>query len=431
MAHNDIAVDPASAARLAEAGLELRRMANDGSELVAWHGAQARGFLETERTAVQDAAVAERWRGRRLIGVLDPTGPQPDWPVGTVSSWVAALSLPGGTAPAWAISSVTVAPTHHRRGIARALLEGELRAAASAGVPIASLTVTESPLYGRYGFAPAVSVATLSIDVKRASWTGPVAPGRVDFVTREQWRREAPALADRVFAQRPGELTASDGHWDHIAGTAADADRPERIRTVRYRDVHDEVQGLLAYTVTENTEDYTRSRVDVRALVAADDAASAALWRFLVELDLVQTVVATEQSIDEPVLWMISDRRAATVTLHDHHYVRILDVTAALQARRYRRPGRLLLQITDTLGLAGGAFVLTVDDDGSASVAPASARATAPVTLTADVVALSALLLGQVSARTLAAAGRLSATDAGAVADVFGWDPPARLSYWY
>ncbi|MFT4305601.1 MAG: GNAT family N-acetyltransferase [Microbacterium sp.] len=431
MAHDDIAADAASAARLAEAGLELRRMANEGPELVAWHGAQARGFLETERTAAQDAVAAQTWRGRRLIGVLDRTGSQPDWPVGTVSSWVAALSLPGGAAPAWAISSVTVAATHRRRGIARALLEGELRTAAAVGVPIASLTVTESPLYGRYGFAPAVSVATVSIDVKRAGWAGPVAPGRVDFVTREQWRREAPALGARVFAQRPGELAASDGYWDHVAGTAADADRPERIRAVCYRDDAGRVQGLLAYTVTENTSDFTRSRVDVRALIAAGDAASAALWRFLVELDLVQTVVATEQSIDDPVLWMISDRRAATVTLHDHHYVRILDVAAALQARRYRRPGRLLLQITDTLGIAGGAFVLTVDDDGSASVTPASARATAPVTLTADIAALSALLLGQVSARTLAAAGRLNATDAGAVADVFGWDPPARLSYWY
>ena len=59
----------------------------------------------------------------------------------------------------WAISMVTVAATHRRRGIARGLLEGELRAAASAGVPMAGLTVTEATIYGRYGFGPAVPVS--------------------------------------------------------------------------------------------------------------------------------------------------------------------------------------------------------------------------------------------------------------------------------
>lgn len=431
MERYDPPVDAASADRLAEEGLTLRRFANSGAEFVAWNGAQARGFLEPERTTAQDDAVAARWQDRRLLGVLDASAPVPECPVGTVASWIAPLTLPDGRVPSCAISSVTVAPTHRRRGIARALLEGELRTAAAAGVPVASLTVSESPLYGRYGFAPAVSAATISVDTRRGVWTGPVPSGRVDFVAREQWRREVGELSAGVLARRPGELAASDGYWDEVAGTASDADRPERIRTVRYADEGGAVRGLAAYTVTENPADLAGARVDVTALVAADDAAYAALWRFLLELDLVQTVVATEQSIDEPVLWMISDRRAATVTLRDHHYLRILDVTAALQARRYRRPGRLLLEIDDPLGIAGGRFVLTVDDDGSAAVAVASARATAPVTLTADIGALSALLPGQVSALTLASAGRLQATDPGAVADMFGSNAPARLSYWY
>ncbi|MGU7753863.1 GNAT family N-acetyltransferase, partial [Klebsiella pneumoniae] len=74
----------------------------------------------------------------------------------TVDSWVSELTVsPGRTIPLWSISAVTVAPTHRRRGIATAMLTGELRAAAAAGYALAGLTVTEATIYGRWGFSPA------------------------------------------------------------------------------------------------------------------------------------------------------------------------------------------------------------------------------------------------------------------------------------
>jgi len=75
--------------------------------------------------------------------------------------------------------------------------------------------------------------------------------------------------------------------------------------------------------------------------------------------------------------------------------------------------------------------VLTADDDGTALVAPAGSRATGTVTVATGITELSALLLGQVSARALQAAGRLRSNDAGALDDLFRWEPTARLSYWY
>jgi predicted acetyltransferase len=429
--HHDAPVDAAAASRLRETGLELRRMRNDGDESAAWGAAVSRGFLEPEPTDVQRDATRERWGYRRLIGVRDPAGPTPEWPVGTFSSWVGALSVPGGEIPSCAISSVTVSPTHRRRGIARAMMEGELRTAAAVGVPIASLTASEAPLYGRYGFASAASVAGVELDIKRTAWEGPVPAGRVDFVTRERWRELAPEVFERVRLTRSGEFEMPGGHWDRFAGTRPDADRPERVRAVQYRDAAGAVRGVALYTVTENETDFTKSRVDIQALIADGDDAYAALWRFFVEMDLIQTVRASELSVDEPLLWMLSDRRAATVTVYDHHYVRILDVPATLQARRYRRPGRILLEVTDPLDLTGGRFVMTVDDDGTAAVVPAGVRATATIAVSAGITELSALVLGQVSARVLAAAGRIRATDAVAFDEIFRWDPPARLSYWY
>ena len=71
-----------------------------------------------------------------MTGIFDPAAPMPDAPVATIASWIGELTVPGGRGiPSCAISAVTVAPTHRRRGIARAMLEGELRTAAAAGVP--------------------------------------------------------------------------------------------------------------------------------------------------------------------------------------------------------------------------------------------------------------------------------------------------------
>lgn len=41
------------------------------------------------------------------------------------------------------------------------MMQGELNTAATLGVPVATLTVSESTLYGRYGFAPAAAAAGL------------------------------------------------------------------------------------------------------------------------------------------------------------------------------------------------------------------------------------------------------------------------------
>jgi predicted acetyltransferase len=431
-AHHDMPVDAASAARVAANGLRLDRLRNDDlAQFAAWQGSVARGFLDGELSDAQRDAAFERLSYRRLIAVLDDGGPEPAAPVATFASWAGELSVPGGALPSCGISGVTVAPTHRRRGLARAMMEGELRVAVASGIPIASLTVSESTLYGRYGFAPAASTASIDIDVKRASWTGPVPGGRVDFISRDRWRAEAPQVFDRIRAVRPGEFEMPGGHWDRFAGTRPDAEKPGLNRAIQYADDDGVVRGLALYTVTENDADDTKATVDLKSLLADGDDAYAALWRYFVELDLVGTVRANELSIDEPLLWMISDRRAATVTVRDHHYVRVLDVPVVLGRRRYAAPGRFVLDVEDPLGIGGGRFLLTVDADGAATVQADAGGDGDAIDVRLGIAELSALVLGQVSAVTLAAAGRIRTADPVALARTFRWDVPARLSYWY
>lgn len=433
-AYLDLPVDEGSREALAAQGLDLRIVRGDDAEAFdGWCQALARGFLDPERNPQQLAAMRARAAERRRTGVFDPAGAVPQQPVATIAGWPNEVSVPGGMVPSWAISSVTVAPTHRRRGIARAMMEAELRTARALGLPMASLTVTESTLYGRYGFGPAADSAAWRVDTRRAGWIGPEPAGRLDFIARETFRRLGPELHERARTRWPGEAVMHAGQWDALAGTRTDAPDGEAIRAVQYTAPDGTVRGLLAYRVQENPDDFPRSTAHVSYLLAEDAAAYAALWRFVLGLDAIAEVRASELSVAEPLRWMIADQRAATVTVREHHYLRLLDVPAALAARAYDASGVLALDVADPLGFAAGRWLVRTSTGGPAEVTPwtdAEAPAGATV-LRTGIAELSSLYLGSVPIATLAAAGRVETSDVGGAARLLGWHVPARLSFWY
>ena len=246
--------------------------------------------------------------------MYDPAALDPSAPVGTVNSWVTELTLPGGAGiPMWAISGVTVAPTHRRKGIARAMIEGELRTAVAAGVKIAGLTVSEATIYGRFGFSPAAFATDWTIETKRALWIGPRPEGRLDFVDRERVRDELATLHQRVRASRPGEIDAWPGLWRRMSGTAAGQENARKTRAVRFADAAGTTRGIAVYQLSDEGDDFTKHQLELHYLLSETPDAHAALWRFALEHDLVSVVKAHLRPVDEPLRWMIADQRGAKV----------------------------------------------------------------------------------------------------------------------
>lgn len=429
---HDAPLDETLRAELDAQHLAVTRVDDTDREPVdRWLDAVARGFLNGEPDEKRRQAFFDRTAHRRKIGVYDPTGAQPTEPVATFASWLAELTVPGGALPVTAISSVTVSPTHRRRGILRSLMAGELRTAAERDVPAAVLTVSESSIYGRFGFAPAVASTSWTLDVRRAGWIGPVAPGRVDFVSRERGRELAEELHERIRPTSVGEVGMPGGHLDGFFGTRPDAENPELLRVVQYRAPGGGIDGLALYRVSEDRDDFAASTVDLTMLLSATDEAYAGLWRFFLSMDLIGTLRASELAVDEPLWWMIADQRAAKIAVRDHHYVRILDVPAALAARTYDVVDTLALDVVDPLEIAGGPFVLTTDADGSGFVETMDDPPLGIPFVRLGIAELSALLLGGVSAVTLARAGRIETDDPERVARLFQTVQAPRLSFWY
>ncbi|HEV7948660.1 MAG TPA: GNAT family N-acetyltransferase [Glaciihabitans sp.] len=432
-------VDPESADRLARSGLTMGLVdSTDTAAFALWLQAESRGF---HGARMSDKSIKEQVEGladRRTTGVWDATAADPESPVSTVSSWPAPLTIPGRRdIAAWAISAVTVSPTHRRRGVARAMLEAELRTANRLGVPLAILTVSEATIYSRYGFAPTAMTVDLKIDTRRASWSGPEASGRLHFVDMQQLRSDGRELLERVRLETPGEVGIGDYLWERLLGQVGDEkDTAKSLRAVRYDDADGTPAGFAIYSVTETDSEAFTHTAEVKYLVAATDDAYAGLWRYFIEMDLVTTVSAPLRSTDEAVVWQVSDFRAANKTLErDHLWARILNVPVALAARQYSAAGTIVLDITDPLGFTEGRVRLDIADDGSAEVTEHDGdipEGAAGLSLTVN--ELGALYLGGVSSRSLLRAGRVteltpSATD---VVDASFRSPVAPLlSYWF
>ena len=416
----------------------MRLVDTDSPEFLVWLHAEARGFHAARPS---EESLDEQVRGfasRRTTGVWDESGADAASPVSSVSSWPTELTVPGRrSVTAWAISAVTVAPTHRRRGIARAMLEAELRTAHALGVPVAMLTVSEATIYSRYGFAPAAMAADWTINTRRARWTGPAASGRVQFVTLEQLSADGPRLLERARLDVPGEIEFSGYLWERLLGRYGDdKELGKQLRFVRYDDSAGVPQGFAIYRLVESPDDFSAHTLELRYLVTATDDAYAALWRYVLEMDLVASVTASLRSVDEAVAWQISDFRAARKTQErDHLWTRILDLRAALEARRYGAAGRIVLEVSDPLGFAAGRVLLSTDSGGSASVIPFDeAIPDGAAALSLSINELSAIYLGGVSAVTLAGAGRITelTPDAAAAADVaFRSAVVPRLSIWF
>ncbi|WP_371795852.1 GNAT family N-acetyltransferase [Streptomyces sp. NBC_01718] len=397
--------------------LEVRPVT--ASEFPDWLRAVNTGFLRPP--TVTEGEVASRLPHMDLArtqGVFDAGRC-----VATFRSFTQELTVVGGaTVPSDAVTNVTVSPTHRRRGLLSRMMATDLAAAKDRGDVVATLIAAEYPIYGRYGFGPAVWTTEWEIDVPRAGldprWSGPSAAdggGRIDLVDGAEVRKLGPALHDRLRARQHGVVSRGNRWWQ--LNTGEDVPVPgswtEPFHAV-YRNADGAVDGLLVYRADDKWGDAKQplNRASVLGLIAETPAAERALWHFVCSIDWITTVRSGHRAPDDLLPLLLPDPRAARiVTQADWMWVRVLDVVRALEARTYAAPATLTLDIHDPEGLAGGRFLLDASPDG-ATCAPTTRSAD----LTLDVRELGTLCLGDESALRLAALGRVEELTPGAAA---------------
>lgn len=338
--------------------------------------------------------------------------------VGASAAFSFVLTVPGpAVVAAAAISLVGVLPTHRRRGHLTRMMGALLDDAGRREEPVAILYASESLIYGRFGFGVACSHVGVEIETRHAALrpSTPPDPGRLSLLDAEAAAKVLPGLLDVARRRQPGDVRRPDAWWD---GMFRDPERQREGASGRFHVVHEspagEADGYALYRVRHGWGDgLPHGRVLVEEVVGLDAAAEAALWRFLLALDLTDVVEAKVRPLDDPLRWMLADPRRLRVTLAgDLLWVRVLDVAAALSARRYPVAGSLVVEVADRFRPgSGGRFELEGGPDGASC---RRTRAEADLALSAE--ELGALYLGGVPASTLAAAGRVVEHRPGALA---------------
>ena len=309
--------------------IEIRPIRADEFEAYARATDAAFSGVASPEELEDDRSVAEL--DRRFAALEDGTI------VGGASAASYRMTVPGGhTVPTAGITHVGVLPTHRRRGVNTALMRAQLEDAHRRGEPLAALHASEGGIYRGFGFGMGTFIADLDVETSHSAFhSGYVPSGRVRLLARDEAMPRMRRIFDAAVPARPGML-AIDDRWFmwRFAEPTPDKESPT------FYAVHETEQGEPdAYAVYKVKHDWPgeipRNKLHVNELMATTPQATADIWRFVFDIDLVERVQATDRPADDPLLHLAVEPRHLGYSLRDGMYLRLVDVPAALEARAY------------------------------------------------------------------------------------------------
>lgn len=310
------------------------------------------------------------------------------------------------------VTAVGIHPTHRRRGLLTQMMASMLDDCRERGEPVAGLIASESVIYGRFGFGLASDSAEYRIDSSRSEFHAKPVPRDIRLVDHLDAAKLLPGLFDAARTARAGEPNRTPAFWDEVL---ADKQSDRHGASGLFFAVAD--GGYAGYRAKHDSDVLRGERVEivVEEVAAADADTNAALWRFVLDLDLIGHVTFRRRPLDESVRWRLADpRQLQTIAVNDRLYLRILDVPAALATRGYATEAKLGIDVLPDAAAgadpAVGTWLLEAGPEGS------ECRPSVHADIRLDLTALGSLYLGGVSATTLAAAGLIEELTPGSIA---------------
>lgn len=347
--------------------------------------------------------------------------------VGTSGVFSTRQRIPGGELDVGVVTWVTTARDHRRRGVLTAMMRTLLEQARDRGEALSSLFASEAAIYGRFGFGAATHESFLRID-RHATRLRPELPS--GGTIRSVPLADAAALLAPVYARMREDHTGVPSRtpqwWTHQVL----AESPEPAPGVGPREVavHERDDGVDGYVISQlrdaQPHGFSDRTLEVSELVVLSPEAHTDLWRYCLDADLSERLLAFRRPRTDPLPLAVTDPRKVRGELFDGLYLRFVDLPAALSARAWTGSDRLRLAVLDAFWPAvAGTWELAVTE-GRATCA----RSDADPDLVLDAPALAATYLGDTRPGALRAAGRLRERTDGACARLdrlLGVTPPA------
>lgn len=334
------------------------------------------------------------------------------------------ISVPGGEVPVAGVTQVGVRPTHRRRGLLTALMRRQLDDVHAAGdEAIAALWASETVIYGRYGYGWAALTTDIQVQSRVARLRAAPQADVELMLAPEAVDRMRP-VHDAARAQRPGMIDREGPWWDFRLFDPED--QREGAQALRAA-VTDDAYALYAVKL-DFDETGPAGEAKVREVVATNPEAYAAIWSYLLGLDLTRKLVYELAPADDPLQHMLTEGRTATYKwVGDAMWLRLVDLPRALRERAYAEPFETVFEVTDDFcPWNTGRWAVRWDGESATC-----AKTALPAAIELTVNELGAVYLGGTTFETLARAGRLRELRGGAVtaasrafrADVEPWCP--------
>ncbi|HXG77096.1 MAG TPA: GNAT family N-acetyltransferase [Gaiellaceae bacterium] len=338
--------------------------------------------------------------------------------VGGAGAFPFRMTVPGAVVPTAGVTVVGTYPTHRRRGVLRALMRAQLDDVHERGEAVAALWASEETIYGRFGYGMASLAGEIALPREYARFALPFEPaGRLRLVEREEALRAFPRVWDAARRSVPGMLARSRTWWE----TRVLFESPGEPGAGPKRLVLLERDGRpLGYAIYRHKpkweEGVSKSEVAVVEAIALDGTPTAQVWRYLLDIDWAASISAHLLPVDHPLFHLLATPRRMRFRVGDGLWIRLVDVGAALSARRYLADGAVVVDVVDEFcRWNAGRWRIA---DGVAKRSRASAQ------LRCDVSALGSVYLGGFTFSQLARAGRVEELRRGAAARadaLFAW----------
>jgi predicted acetyltransferase len=341
--------------------------------------------------------------------------------VGTAGISTRQMAVPGALLPAGHVTFVAVAATARRRGILTRFMRQQFADMRAAGEPIGVLWASEGRIYQRFGYGQAARKLMVSVDSREVRVTADIGGGQLRDGSVADLRDAMAKVYDEVFADRPGYSERTPTLWDYrLADPSSQRRGAHELQAV----LHVGESGPDGYALWTGKEEWDasgpKSKVWIREVVGANPTAYAALWNYLLTMDLTRSAEAWCVAVDDPLQYMVDEPRRIAGTIGDALWLRVLDVPAALAARRYAAPVDVVIEVSDgIIAENDGHFRLT----GSPTAATCTPTAD-PADISCTIGALGAAYLGDAPLTALAGTGAVRELRPGTLAPAsvaFGW----------
>jgi predicted acetyltransferase len=267
--------------------------------------------------------------------------------IGAAGAYLFDLTVPGGVVPTAGIVAVGVLPTHRRRGILNELMRAQLDAVHERGEPLALLYASEGAIYRRYGYGPASLAGDIALPRAHAKlYELPEPAGQARLVSYDEALELFPQVYDRVRAETPGMFTRARDWWEVRRLSTPPWTKGEQFRVVVEIDGRPEAYAF--YRIEAEVEHFiSKGVLQVGEAVGATPAGTQEIWRFLFNVDWIETIKAPFLPIDHPLFLLHAEPRRMSYTAMEALWARLVDVGGALSARGYAADGRLVLDVRD------------------------------------------------------------------------------------